>query len=244
MIEQELRNLGLSDRECFRLSSTFELIPPDARTALEIGFYDLRVTRLLRKRLSVVSVDLPRPVSAEDKSGLVFADIQALPFPSKTFDVVFCTEVLEHLPEGVLEHGVRELVRVARKSLIVSVPFQQRVWNEMFKCEDCGFTGHSMGHLHYFTEEDITRLFPQYNVVERRFIGTSKGYAPDWLYGIARKYGNVWGNYQFGNCPQCGRTDRAVPPNWFGRIIERVIWRAHKHAPTQPSWLLMSLAAA
>jgi SAM-dependent methyltransferase len=243
MLEEALAALDLTRRERERLSRTYALIPSEARTALEIGFYDLRVTQLLRQRLSVVSIDLPRPLTATDRSGLIFADAQALPFPAKTFDLVFCTEVLEHL-STVLKRVVQELERVACKNLLVSVPFQQRVWNEMFKCEACGFVSHAMGHLHHFTEEDIVRLFPHYRVVERQLIGTSERYAPDWLYRVARRYGNVWIDYQFGKCPHCGKTDRAVAANRFGKWARRIIWRAQKQAGSQPSWLLLLFAPA
>lgn len=48
------------------------------------------------------------------------ADLLALPFPDDSFDLVFCLEVLEHIPEP--EAALAELARVCRGDLIVSVP--------------------------------------------------------------------------------------------------------------------------
>jgi len=54
--------------------------------------------------------------------GTLAADIACLPFKDRAFDLVICSEVLEHIPD---ESGaVRELARVLKpgKNLVVSVP--------------------------------------------------------------------------------------------------------------------------
>jgi ubiquinone/menaquinone biosynthesis C-methylase UbiE len=48
------------------------------------------------------------------------ADILDLPFADDSFDLVFCLEVLEHVPDP--EPALAELARVCRKDLVVSVP--------------------------------------------------------------------------------------------------------------------------
>ncbi len=62
---------------------------------------------------------------AEDGGGiklLSVSDITRLPFKDESFDVVICSEVLEHIPDHL--KAVNEIVRVlkAGKSLVVSVP--------------------------------------------------------------------------------------------------------------------------
>lgn len=52
---------------------------------------------------------------------VVPARIQALPFEADSYDLVYCTDVLEHIPEQDIEVSIRELVRVARKYVYVSV---------------------------------------------------------------------------------------------------------------------------
>jgi ubiquinone/menaquinone biosynthesis C-methylase UbiE len=53
---------------------------------------------------------------------LLAGDIQALPFPNDAFDLVICSEVMEHIPDH--SRAARELVRVLKPgaSLVVSVP--------------------------------------------------------------------------------------------------------------------------
>ena len=183
---------GLTPRERERLERTLAALPDDVASGLEIGFYDLRVTDSLRARMDLVSIDLPRPVRDHEGRRLAFADIGKLPFRDRVFDIVICTEVLEHLEEEALARGVRELQRVSRRYILVSVPYQQRVWNEMFKCAECGHVCNSMGHVNYLDDTSLVRMFNRAVPLRTELMSELGGYAPDWLYRGASRFGNAW----------------------------------------------------
>jgi len=44
-----------------------------------------------------------------------------LPFDNDSYDLVYCTDVLEHIPEQDCEQSIKELIRVAAKYIYVSV---------------------------------------------------------------------------------------------------------------------------
>lgn len=46
-----------------------------------------------------------------------------MPFADKSFDVVTCSHVVEHLPK--LEQCMEELVRIARKQVFIVTPCQR-----------------------------------------------------------------------------------------------------------------------
>lgn len=50
------------------------------------------------------------------------ADLLALPFGDRSFELVLCLEVLEHLPDPAA--GLAELVRVSTGEIVVSVPHE------------------------------------------------------------------------------------------------------------------------
>ena len=234
----------LSPREAERLDRTLALLPNDVSNGLEIGFYDFRVSRRLLETMDLVSIDLPRPIQAHKEFKLAFADVQQLPFRDGAFDIVICTEVLEHLPDSVLFRGIRELQRVSRKYVLVSVPYRQRVWNELFKCTNCGYVGHSMGHLRYIDEQDFPAMFDVATVETVQFIGRCDGYAPDWLYAIGNRLGNTWQDYCFGQCPRCGKADTTVAPNPLGFVLQRITWRVQRAVKSRPAWMLLLFKVA
>ncbi len=51
------------------------------------------------------------------------ANIESLPFPDKSFDIVTCCHTIEHIIH--LEKAIEELIRVARKQLIIVTPCQR-----------------------------------------------------------------------------------------------------------------------
>lgn len=235
---ESMVGLNLSPLERQRLDKTLDSIPYDIRTGLEIGFNDFRITNLLRSKMNLVSIDLPKKVTAPCSYKLAFADLQSLPFRDNTFDITVCTEVLEHLPENVLLKGVSELQRVSRKYVLVSVPYKQRVWNEMFKCAGCGFVYNRMGHLHYMDHQKLAVLFEGATPEKTELAGRISGYAPDWLYFLANTLGNAWNDFIFGNCPNCEQSHKAVTPNAIGYVLQRLIWRAERLAKSRPAWVI------
>jgi hypothetical protein len=132
--------------------------------------------------------------------------------------------------------------RVSRKYLLLSVPYRQRVWNEYFKCRACGHLENNMGHRHSFDESSLALLFPAMRCINTELVARVRGYAPDWLYRLARVHGDVWFDYWLGRCPACGSKDSKEDPNWRGEILVRFLWRLEHWARSRPAWLLMLLS--
>lgn len=54
----------------------------------------------------------------------IIAVLPDLPYRSKSFEVVLCFQVLEHLPIELFQPCIKEMTRVAQKYLIISLPDQ------------------------------------------------------------------------------------------------------------------------
>ncbi len=105
---------------------------PDGSSVLDAGCGEGIISLLLAQQgLPSTGVDISQPnVEAArreaERRGVSHltqfrqGDAEHLPFEDKSFDVVMSTHVLEHLPD--FDQGARELVRVARKSVIVALP--------------------------------------------------------------------------------------------------------------------------
>jgi ubiquinone/menaquinone biosynthesis C-methylase UbiE len=151
------RNKPVSKTERVRIASLMAMFP-QAETVLEIGARFGRITKILASRYPrVVALDLERPTWELTGVETVQGDVRNLDFPDKTFDLVVCTEVLEHVP-GV-ESAVAELVRVSRNYALIGVPFQQDTRVGQTTCRECGRTNPPYGHVNRFDEAHLHKLF-------------------------------------------------------------------------------------
>jgi 2-polyprenyl-3-methyl-5-hydroxy-6-metoxy-1,4-benzoquinol methylase len=85
-------------------------------------------------------------------------------FGVQSFDVVFASEVLEHLADPIM--AVRDLVGVLKPQgvLVVSVPYEENIiWHE---CIHCGKSTPAYGHLHAWTEAALIDLLSSTGVVQ------------------------------------------------------------------------------
>jgi SAM-dependent methyltransferase len=134
----------------------------------------------------------------------VQGDATDLHFPDNNFDVVFCAEVLEHVP--ALERVCSEIARVARHAVVIGVPFRQDTRLGRTTCNHCGKTNPPWGHVNTFDEYKVSSLFPRCNLIKTSFVGsTNERTNPlsTWLMNLA---GNPWGVYdQDEPCIHCGK---------------------------------------
>ncbi|MEA3471352.1 MAG: class I SAM-dependent methyltransferase, partial [Thermodesulfobacteriota bacterium] len=84
------------------------------------------------------------------------SDITHIPFEDESFDIVICSEVLEHIPEQ--KRAAREIIRVLKtgKSLIVSVPryFPERICWAL--SED--YHTDKGGHIRIYKRKELVNL--------------------------------------------------------------------------------------
>ncbi len=118
----DIEALPFDQYQRYRLVSDLlaEVRPKDQRLkVLDVGGR----TGLLRAFLphdDVALVDL----EPSDVPGLVLGDGSALPFQTKSFDVVAAFDTLEHVPPRARDAFVSECARVARKWVFIAGPYQ------------------------------------------------------------------------------------------------------------------------
>lgn len=89
---------------------------------LDIGIGDAFPWRN-RKPENVVGFDIQLWEGFVD----VVGDARYLPFKDKSFDTVTCFEVIEHIPPEDRDRVLKEMVRVAKYIIIISVPSRHPV---------------------------------------------------------------------------------------------------------------------
>ena len=95
------------------------------KRVLLIGKGDDFVGELLRRaRVSVTTLDIDPTLEPD-----ITASVESIPLPADSYDVAICCEVLEHLPFGRFSTCLRELRRVTRSHLVLSVPDIRRFFS-------------------------------------------------------------------------------------------------------------------
>lgn len=197
---------GLNPKEQKRLDAILAAIPTDAQRIVDVGCGDGRLAhRLAAAGFDVVGVDQSPTALARVQVPRYRCSADALPFADNTFDVAICAEVIEHLPEPLFSNTLKELRRVARDSVIITVPYNEEVNAFPVRCPRCAMAFNSWGHLHSFDENRLRRLLPDCTEVRR-------------IHNDRRYYNPVLRHLAFQTfkrsfyapdcvCPQCGNRD-------------------------------------
>ena len=208
--EDKLAQYRQSPTEIARTGDLLRLVPPETGSVLDIGARDGHFSLLFSQiPVDVTALDLIKPGFEIRGVKTVAGDVTHLEFPDRTFDLVFCAEVLEHIP--ALELACQEIQRVARRYILIGVPFEQDTRVSRTICQACGRRNPPYGHVNSFTEERLRALFDQCEPVERSFVGQTQeatNAMAAWLLDLG---GNPWGEYsQDEGCIHCGA--RLVAP--------------------------------
>ena len=92
----------------------------------------------------------------------VVADIHELPFNNDEFDIVLCSETLEHVKN--FDKAVSELLRIAKKAVVITVPHEPKeVIERNIKNEEIH------GHIHAFNSKTFNFMKSDgYNVITKK----------------------------------------------------------------------------
>ncbi|MCL2063628.1 MAG: class I SAM-dependent methyltransferase [Candidatus Cloacimonetes bacterium] len=102
-----------------------EIIYFAPNSVLEIGT-GMGILRAILKNvldINIDSIDINETLKPD-----FIGSVVSLPFPDKSYEVVCCFQVLEHLPFEDFEKGLSELFRVAEKAVIISLPNARKLF--------------------------------------------------------------------------------------------------------------------
>jgi ubiquinone/menaquinone biosynthesis C-methylase UbiE len=153
----------IGPRDLKRFEDTAKYIRHDVESLLDVGcfcgewlHYVLEHRPSIRKHLGT---DIARNKIDEAKQllpglNVIVSAAEELDLPEKSFDVVTCLEVLEHIP-GWLK-VFHSLFRFARKQVIITVPYREEI--QYTACVHCAKLTPIWGHLRSYSEESFPEV--------------------------------------------------------------------------------------
>lgn len=189
-----------------------KMIPVDVDTMLDVGCGNGAITNILAESIDITAVDRSKEALKFVKSKKIEASADAIPLPNKSFDLVFSSELLEHLEDETLKTTVSELKRLTKNYLLLSVPNDENPDKLSIRCPKCHFDFNRPNHLRSFNKEKLTALFPDFELVEEVKAGKKVRYYSPAILKLKMRFSpaNSWIPYYWipadsrkTSCPSC-----------------------------------------
>jgi len=191
-----------------RIRETVTFIPKDVDSLVDIGCGNgifLNYLSNVRKEIRSLGVDRSETALKYLKVDKLLGNIEKIPLDEKSFDCVTCLEVLEHIPFDGYTSALSELARIARKYIIVSVPFNENLEENRNQCPHCKSIFNIELHFRTFDRNKMKSLFNDHDFKEihtitfgeQQFLKGHKTYS-NFIYPDNYKRFNV------PICPVCG----------------------------------------
>jgi ubiquinone/menaquinone biosynthesis C-methylase UbiE len=196
----------LKGSEAARIKATLDLFPTDARTMLDVGCGPGVLMHHAQQRfpqMASFGTDLGSVGLRQARQPVFRSSIDRLPFADASVDLVTCCEVLEHLPPTLVPAALAELSRVARKTVLITVPHAEHLLASSQKCPECGTVFHVHGHLQSLAADDLLPHLPQNASTRVEYVWQVRPWVPAFLHLRTHVLG-AWKHSAHAQCPQCG----------------------------------------
>jgi ubiquinone/menaquinone biosynthesis C-methylase UbiE len=225
-----------ADLERARLAD--EWLPDEVKSVLDVGCGNGVFTNIDEPKRFKVGLDLSRVALDNVTTPRLQSNAGWLPFLDNTFDATLSMEMLEHLPVSTYEIALTELVRVSRRFVLITVPFNEKLQYNNVVCPACMCTFHPFHHIRQYKKATFEILFGSHCQLLRleSVVPTVYKFLPA-LWNQISAF-NHWRGRNFPAgivCPQCGftRTDHDSPDQKVSRSnkvrhsVNR-LWPQHK----------------
>ena len=161
----------LSTKLISKIEKLISVIPEDVNTILDIGCGDGTISVGLNENFNVIASD--RSVNALKQFNIrrVCNSADSVSIKSNSVDLVFSSEMIEHLPDEIFYKAIDEFMKVSKKYIFLTFPNNENIEKLKTQCPECNYIFNKSYHLRTLNAEIIKDLFPEYNIVTKFEIG-------------------------------------------------------------------------
>ena len=231
--EKEAEFKRYNPGECWgvpiRVDLIFDLIPGNnLHSVLDVGCGDGYLCHILKSKkgiYNVTGIDISEKRIEMGKNlykdcTFLAGDAYQIPFDDNSFDLVICSEAIEHLENPL--RASKELERVARKYVLITVPNNESLVKQ--SCPYCLKTFFPDGHLCKYDEVKVRALLPEMKIIEvknsrkiKLYLGSKKH-----LFDLPYWISNYW-RFRYLSHLLSSRvlTFKEIPGSYLGIIAEK-----------------------
>ena len=159
-----------------KIEKIIEWIPEDVQKIVDIGCGNGVITNILGSHYDVTAVDRSEQALESVETKKLSASADSIPLPDKSFDMVFSSELLEHLNDNLLKGTITEMKRLSRKYVFITVPNDENPDKLSIRCPECKYVYNSPNHLRRFKTSNFPSLFPEYKILKTLAFGSKVRY--------------------------------------------------------------------
>ena len=231
-----------------KIEKVVEFIPEGVTTIADIGCGNGVITNILGQQFEVTAVDRSAAALEFVETQKVQASADNIPLPDNSFDLVFSSEMLEHLEDEVLKGTIAEMKRLSKKYIFITVPNDENPDKLSIQCPECKFIYNRPNHLRSFKLDSFKTLFAEYKTIRSLAFGNRTRYYSPNLLKLKKKISpasswipNYWisENDRKTICPHCEHefnyTYRFHPFASAVDVVNLIV------SPKKPYWLFVLL---
>lgn len=205
-----------------KLPLIFNHIPDDVTSIIDVGCGNGEITNHFPEKYKVIGIDSSKEALEYVKKEKIQCFANNIPVEDFSHDMVFSSELLEHLPENIVIKTISEFRRIAKKYIFISVPNKEQLENYLIKCSSCNNKFHAYGHLNSFTVQSLHKLIGKdFRIIWNSAEGkTVKEYNP-FLLKLRHRLAKVYfAPSEYTVCPYC--QNKSFPIH-KGNIYSKII---------------------
>lgn len=158
-------------RDRKKVDTVLNYIPSDVDTVIDIGCGNGLITNELGKNYDVLGVDINESKLKFVETKKLKSSCDNIDLPDASFDLVFSSEMLEHLDDDLFERTLNEFNRLSKKYILITVPNEEPLHKLLVECEKCGHIYNKNGHLRFFSQKKAPQLHKNWEVLKSETFG-------------------------------------------------------------------------
>lgn len=202
----------------------FSWIPSDVKNIVDIGCGNGMITNALGTKYDITGVDYSEEGLSFVKGPKIRSLSSKIDVPDRSFDMVFTSEMLEHLIDTEMIETIKEFKRISRKYVFITVPNGEFLNQLHIRCNQCQAEFHKYGHVQSFNLDRLNTLMGEdYRLLKTTESGPLHRRYNSILLMIRHKYAQVWARFEKHTvCPVCGNKHQAFKKNLLSMFCDEL----------------------